>query len=182
MKPCLLAALLLTGCSAPEVKPPPPISALTFRIEIGESVCGATAIGPSKLLTASHCMTGYPLITIDGTAVGVRDVVHDGRDHAIVTVTRTFTVWAEVGPPPKVGDVVEYYGNPLMFRQLYRRGYVSAVDSTATVLDVNGYHGDSGAGVFNTHGQVVGVISGMTKGEFRVVAMFPFAFKPEELL
>ena len=182
MKLYLLAALLLTGCSAPEVKAPPPISSLTYRIEMAGMVCSATAIGPSKLLTASHCLSGSPLLLVNGTAAGVMSVVHDGNDHAVVVVTTRFATWAKVVGPPALGEVVEYHGNPLSFQQLYRRGYVAGVDRTGVILDVNGYHGDSGAGAFNTKGEVVGVISGLTRGEFRVIAMFPFAFKGGELL
>ena len=180
----ILCALTLSACSQPEVRPGPmaPISELAFRIEQGGTVCSATAIGPSKLLTSSHCLADYPLLLVNGTAAGVVSVVHDGNDHAVVVVTMRFLAWAKVVGPPALGEVVEYHGNPLRFHQLYRRGYVAGVDRTGVILDVNGYNGDSGAGVFNTKGEVVGVISGLTRGEFRVIAMFPFAFKGGELL
>ena len=48
------------------------------------------------------------------------------------------------------------------------------------LLDVNGYYGDSGAGVFNTSGELIGVVSLLYQdnqnGYIKFMGMFPLKF------
>jgi S1-C subfamily serine protease len=74
------------------------------------------------------------------------------------------------------GQAVFMYGNPNNINDLLRRGYVVGGDAERTLLDLNVSHGDSGAGVFNDKGEVVGVITGF--GQFssgmRLALVKPF--------
>lgn len=178
----LLAFLALTvgGCSGCASVPPPPVNVAdyAYHITMGRQSCSATAVGPNLLLTAEHCLA-EGILTINGTATAVLALEVDGADHALLKVTTTFPSWATVGPWPSVGAAIEYTGNPEQFRKLYRRGYVSGEYEGAYVLDINTSHGDSGSGLFSG-GQLVGVISAITRGGIRFAAAFPLKFSPEQ--
>jgi len=92
---------------------------------------------------------------------------------------------------PESGDHVFLFGNPAEFEDMYREGYVSGFDKpkkddipdlldlfsgkapkpkkpskndtvVKTYYDFNGYFGDSGSGIFNLEGKVIGVTSFIT--------------------
>ena len=155
-------------------------SALFLKMERG--TCSGTAVGPHVLLTASHCMTKGKVLAINGWSPKVISVRHDGADHALVVVDLTFNRPARVASQsPSVGDVVFIWGNPEGFNDLLRYGRVSGAEGV-TLLDLNAYFGDSGAGVFNEQGQLVGVVSSLAGSpEFHQVGMFPMAFTDIQL-
>jgi len=55
---------------------------------------------------------------------------------------------------------------------------------TITLYDLNGYYGDSGSGIFNARGQLVGVMSVLAQltdgGYFKLVGSFPLAFTEDQ--
>ena len=166
---------------------------ITTEPEGAMSSCSATAISKNTLLTASHCTDGKILAFYAGgdkiTIVG--DVVNDGNDHALVTVSKEFKSWACFSPShPRRGEVVYIIGSPLGWEGLLRVGYLSGFYNGYTLLDMNIWFGDSGAGVFNTKGKIVGVVSvgvvvpqqDKTKpGTFQLAAISPFKFSKEQL-
>jgi hypothetical protein len=139
--------------------------------------CSGTMIAPSVLLTASHCLEGTDLLTVNTTPVNVLKVEHDGADHARVTVDHAFPHWAPMGSEPAQRDRVFMYGNPAGRRDLYREGVIAGSDGKTIYVDIEVGHGDSGAGVFNERGEVVGVITGYGQHYAFVIAIvLPFAF------
>jgi len=128
--------------------------------------CSATAIGPHALLTATHCESVFPDIKVDGHPAHVDRIVYDTADHSIYFLSGiSFSHWASVSSaPPEQGDEVYIFGNPRRHWDYLRRGYVVSVDNngdygTLSTLDINGFFGDSGAAVFNQHGEIASVIS-----------------------
>jgi len=71
---------------------------------------------------------------------------------------------------------------------MYRHGYVSGhlvnENIKITLYDLNGYFGDSGSGVFNSRGQLIGVMSILaqqTDGAYiKFAGSFPLAFTDEQ--
>jgi V8-like Glu-specific endopeptidase len=162
MKLAALLALVLSGCGCVSLPTPSDLRLTTLRIETDNSVCSATAVGPYMLLTATHCL-GSLLRTVEGHAVEVVKVQDDHKDHALVTVSGIrFRHWAHMGPVPKQGDRIRWWGNPLGEPDVYREGYVAKVRDDAIFVDATVCHGDSGSGLFNDAGQLVGVLSAMT--------------------
>jgi V8-like Glu-specific endopeptidase len=162
MKLAALLALVLSGCGCVSLPAPGDLRLTTLRIETQNAICSATAIGPQTLRTATHCL-GTLLQTVEGRPVRVVRVVDRQNDHADVVVAGVrFLHWAHLGPVPKQGDRLRWWGNPLGEPDMYRQGYVSKVRDDAIFVDATVCHGDSGSGLFNDAGQLVGVLSAMT--------------------
>jgi hypothetical protein len=130
--------------------------------------CGATAIGPHALLTASHCEQPSDVIEIDNVSVAlVAHPLRDYYDHTIYLVDTTFPLWAKFSDEPvEQGDQFFYFGNCGPQPGLFRMGYVAAIQPSEElggpaqlVLDTNAYYGDSGAALFDKNGNIMGVVS-----------------------
>jgi len=172
----------------------------THRLHIssineGSGKCSGTAVGPNALLTAAHCVGISRTIEVDDASVKVVEVMEDGLDHAIYLLDGiTFTDIAEMSVKmPEQGDGVFIFGNPGSVNDVFRRGYVSGyydpnsdegddafkVDKKSdddedsenvTMYDLNGFFGDSGSGIFNDKGKVVGVISFVTNQQHKDIS------------
>lgn len=153
----------MAGCATLFPRAEDRVHAATTLLEFtGGGTCSGTMIAPKVLLSASHCFDDdSTLLTVNHVPVNVEDIKRDGADHAWVTLDVSFPSYVQMGRPLEQGDSVFIYGNPGGERDLLRRGYVVGIQSGGGIyLDARISHGDSGAGVFNKHGQLVGVISG----------------------
>lgn len=174
---CLIWACL-HGCAYASTPAHDKVHAATLFLEMERGTCSGTAVAAHSVLTAAHCLARDKLVKIDGEPVKVLSVRDDGDDHVLVVVDLTFNHIARVASqPPRVGDVVFIWGNPMGFEDLLRYGRVSGYKEHVTLLELHGWFGDSGAGVFNEQGQLVGVVSSLAGSpEFHQVGMFPMAF------
>lgn len=196
----VILALALGGaaisCSA---KPPYGIAHLSAKyIEVPDGSCSATAVGAYVLLSASHCFEGdVRAIVVDGKRCDVWKLVHDGNDHVLVTLGHACfqRYTAKLGRAPKVGDELFVWGNPGAFQDLLRICKVAgkvlmpkeareewpSLRQPATLLTGALGKGDSGAGVFNARGELVGVVSfgtmHYTYPPNLFTGMLPLAFK-----
>lgn len=154
----------------------------TLFLQFENGLCSGTAVGPDVILTASHCLRNDRLVAIDGKEAYALKIEHDGRDHALVRVTTTFKVWARMGQPMQVADRIRWIGAPGGNRNMYREGYVSRVTDEAILIDAQLWKGDSGAGLFNQKGELVGVISAMVGlgTTFMMLAAEPLAFTEKQ--
>jgi hypothetical protein len=154
----------VAGCVSmiPKLTPEASVHGHSVLVEfVGDGHCSGTAIGPHTILTAAHCVSDYPgAVIVNGVPANVERTHLDGGDQARIEVDITFDTWAEVGPAAKQGDRVFLYGNPGILRDVLRRGYIAGAAEGLLLTDINIGHGDSGAGVFNDKGQVIGVVSG----------------------
>lgn len=177
----LCATLPITGCTVESAAAPVvefnPKSA-TLRLEYDDGVCSGTAVDRRLILTAAHCRAGGPMTAVNGLPVKVLYQVRDRTDHVLVVVDLTFEHYA-----PNIrwqeglsqGEEFVYWGNPLTLPDQFRKGYVTGycpmdlcfprrsqyLEATPDValLSVMGQRGDSGAAMFNSAGEIIGVIS-----------------------
>ena len=165
MKTFILALLLiLFGCSARAGAP------VTVRLDVDGGICSGTVVAPSVILSAQHCFQeeeegwGLPLpapttMRVDGYQVKILAIVFDDNDHAMVKVDFVFRDYAHLAKPAPVGTHIHYWGNPAGLMHVYREGYVASYHHSEMMMDINGFFGDSGTGIFDEHENLVGVIS-----------------------
>lgn len=159
----LLLVLVLTGCGCMSLPTHDEVRATTLRLEFSQgTICSGTAIAPDVILTAEHCLDGT-LKTVNGEKVRVVGLGKDKpADIATIRIAgRRFKRWARFGYPARQGDRVRWHGNPLGWSNMYREGYVSRVGKDGLIIDATICHGDSGAGLFDLQGRLVGVVSAM---------------------
>lgn len=198
----LIAVVLASCIAAPRASSPPPIpdpeDTASFLVMGGVANCTGTIVDSPLdtlvVLTARHCLIGEPgAIQIDLKEGRALSWYVDAHDHAIVvTDMPDDRPGSPLGPRMKPGDDVYSYGNSV-FLDLYRRGYVATTGviggalnfpgAPLTVIDITVAEGDSGSGVFNAKGELVGVVSMSLKwGDGVLMAgVLPLAFDPLEL-
>lgn len=138
--------------------------AASHVVIIEDAKCSSTAIGPHALLTATHCEDGKrpSFVLADGKREYVEDAIRDKNDHTIFLLDGPMftTVAGFEKTELETSDDFFIFGNPGPEFDVYRRGYVCGkrVDDVI-LLDLNGWHGDSGAAMFNMLGKIAGVIS-----------------------
>ena len=160
----LLAMLAITLTAAAASRP---VNPRDFALRIVSatagrgSICSATAVGPHEIETAAHCLS-YPLRMVNdkpATLVSFRKVADD-RVRATIAGVR-FDAWATPGKAVQ-GERVRYWGQPHGRPFVYREGSVAAIYPDGLLLDVAVCSGDSGSGVFDDAGELVGVVSFMS--------------------
>lgn len=185
----LLLVFLVAGCATP-------MSALqrahgaTMRLDMdGTRVCSGTAIGPHAILSATHCFIGAQTLAINGTPAAVLGATSDGHDHTILIVDHTFTEYAGRGKVSMQGDPVFIFGNAAGLFDMFRAGHFAGimVEGSARKLlyDLNDFPGDSGGGIFDANGRLVGVVSQFLAFEDRgariqFTVAFDLAFTPAQ--
>jgi hypothetical protein len=174
--------LLIAGCGCVSIPTHSDLRATALRLEFGKSaICSGTAIAPDTLITAQHCLRlGGPLRTVNGQAVKVVGIGKDKGDTLTIRVSGiAFKHWAHFGPPLQQGDEVQWFGNPAREPDVYRRGYVARVTDAEVLIDAQAFGGDSGAGVLDAQGRLIGVLTGMTGWRdgngmaFTLIVMYP---------
>lgn len=164
MKKAILSLLIMgaTGCASHVTQRDAAHESALF-LQMPGGTCSGTAIGPNAILSATHCFGDMFTLSVNGKPVEVLKRFDDGRDHTILIVDEEFNVWSRVGDKPRQGDKVFVYGNPGMFRDMYREGIVSGSvvldGQRVTAYDLNGWFGDSGSAIFDQEGYIVGVTS-----------------------
>lgn len=178
--------LLLTSCLPIETQRLSRLmdSALLLKFDGGK--CSGTAVGKDLVLSAAHCFGESTLLEINGSKAEVLEVITDGRDSALVRVSIEFERWAKVNPAlPVRGDPLSWLGNPGELEFAYRQGYVVIASPEYIYIDAPGFNGDSGAGLMNDKGEIIGVISGATVWTYQMsmqlVISYPIAFSDKQL-
>ncbi|WP_202844778.1 trypsin-like peptidase domain-containing protein [Luteimonas saliphila] len=162
MKHTLAALLvLLAGCGGcASIPTHTDLRSVNHRLTTASGICSGTAVGPDLLVTALHC---GKVVQVSGVPVEVETVETGKRDFVLLRVKGLeFKRWARRGDLPRQGDRLRWWGNPVGETDVYREGYVARVDENAIVIAAQICKGDSGAGLFNERGEVVGVVSAMT--------------------
>lgn len=197
MRALVLAfALVLAACaSQPPVPPPTPLEArgLSVKLDFEFGYCTGTSIETplevTVILTAGHCVEDRNIteMEVDGEEATITQTILDGRDHAILVTDLPPRAGARLAPPPRVTERVYFWGNS-RFEDLFRRGTVAKVEPEPhslmpdvpnwVIIDAQAAPGDSGSGIFDQNGKVVGVLSvGVTWSAVLMTGCFPYNFE-----
>lgn len=154
--------LLLAGCVHSPTHDE--LRATALRIEFATGLCSGTAVSPDTLWTAKHCLeSGGMIAKVNGVAVKQAFVRELSRDRVSVRVTGIiFEHFAKIGPPPRQGQRIRFFGTPGGNNDVYREGYVARVRDGETVIVAPVCKGDSGSGLLADQGRVIGIVSAMT--------------------
>ena len=151
---CVAVCLILSGCA--EARPSP----YAVRLDFTGGVCSGTVVGPQVILSAKHCFAHNALIAVNGEPAKMLAYSNSGEDHILVKVDRKFRRWARFGLSMRQGDHISWTGNPNGMENIYREGVVSRIEEDEILVQAPVFGGDSGSGVFDETGRVVGVVTG----------------------
>lgn len=160
------------------------MKALTVALtQDGRTFCSGTWVAPTKILTAEHCVHDEATVTFrtpDSPDEGLAAVAYADATHDLALLTTILGAGAHAyavrGGLPAAGDTVAAMGHPLgVLEWSYTEGQVSAVRSVESMSDVLSEKwddckeceliqattpitpGNSGGGLFNSDGELVGV-------------------------
>lgn len=172
----------------------------TLTLGVPGGSCSGTAVGRYNVLSAAHCFhdgNGIAVkpasITANGKTCNVWRMVDDGSDHVLLTTDCQFKAWATVNTrKPRVGQKVFIWGSPLWLERQLRIGRMTGrgelpggadenpvLGQTFDYYDLASTYGDSGSGIFNMAGELIGVVSIGTdplSNHFHLMGALPLAF------
>ena len=163
MKTLLAFVLLFLGCrcitTAPMSREERAYKA-TVLLTKAEGGCTGVNVG-DVILTAGHCGDGeFTVHFYNGEERTGKVVWRNDNDLAAVKLTKTYEFPSvQVGQRPRMGEFVFTFHHPAGLLYSFSRGYVMFPDRGEDFqLDISGSYGSSGAGVFNSRGELVGII------------------------
>lgn len=140
-------------------------------IKLDDSHGSGVVIAPGRVLTAGHVVDGADTVKVT-LPNGHTQIAHvlwhpaPGRDVALLSLDTEGTRPAEIDcRPTHIGETVQAYGFPLKATHVATWGRVASNDAYtygeanagSVVLDLVLVPGNSGGGIFNAEGRLVGI-------------------------
>ena len=151
------------------------VAATVHRMHEEGRSCSAVMIAPERALTAAHCLNmDAPVLTIEGyDYVIVEGYAATPRDVAILIVPGAPCPCVRVADTPiGVGDFVAVGGYPygvalsVTYGEMQARVVLPEDGQEYLMISALGAPGNSGGGVFNEYGELIGITSKGAQGVF----------------
>lgn len=163
MKKLVLAALFIIGCATPVEAPVQTLTPVRPLYAGNNWICSSVVVDEHYILTAAHCVESDQLWLDGFPAIAVS--VHPDLDIAIVYFEQSLSPpYAKFGPAQEPGEpaMIEGYGcrEPGQTGPIHatrRLEYLGKSEFLGRVYSGIACRGDSGGGVFNSRGELVGV-------------------------
>lgn len=202
----VLMALAVSACSWPaQADVWDRVHAATLSLGVPGGSCSGTAVAHTVILTAGHCFfndKGIPTkpayVTANGEKCEVWSMADDGSDHVLLTVGGCyFHTFAKVNANAvRPGQQVFIWGSPLWLDHQLRIGRMTGkgllpggakenpvLGGEFLYFDLLSTYGDSGSGIFNMQGELIGVLSIGTdpiSGGFHLMGALPLSISPRQ--
>lgn len=141
-------------------------------------LCSAT-VYRNALITSKHCVEDQPVeVRFRGINMRVEGYRFRG-ENAMILVDASLGPSARLARPPKPGARLYIVGNPMGLKQVYRQVTLAQVQDGELLIDCRCWKGDSGAGVFDEGGRLVGIFYGAYLDQHWIGAIqytFPYAY------
>lgn len=158
---------------------------------------GGVIIGENIVLTVGHIINWTDVnregkVELKGMTYGGRffkgEVIKSDSDLALIRTDMKFENWAKIGKAER-GDDVIYVGHPLGMKYVIRMQKLSIIEREGTeyLLITSGGFGDSGGGVWNMKGELIGIMAKLMTyktgdGGLMTSATFLFAYPSSKLV
>lgn len=151
------------------VSPTPATFEAAVRVTVGNSAGSGVALDGGLVLTAAHVVKGAKVVSLkaaDGRIGGAEVLwVNEARDSAMLRTNMKLPAAKLDCRPPQVGDDIFTIGNPVGVEFVAAYGKIAGKArefgpvKNVFVTNISSVYGQSGGGVFNADGLVVGINS-----------------------
>ena len=117
-------------------------------------------IGPNLVITCKHVIRGRKNIQliVNGTQIKGEVVKDDGKlDLALLKVEGDYP-YSQLRLDPEIGEKIYVVGAPVGYEDTVTRGYIANITEDYLLLDARISGGCSGGGVFDTQGNLLGIV------------------------
>ncbi len=132
--------------------------------DLGQGVCSGSFIDNNgDILTAGHCARNaieIDVITYDQQHYEAVIVATSSlHDLALLHIDRRNTAHFDPAPSVTRGEQIFILGSPLAITNTLTTGIIAKIDGDVTYVDCGALPGNSGSAVYNTKGEMVGVLT-----------------------
>jgi hypothetical protein len=135
-------------------------------LKYGEFYCGATNIKDNVFITAAHCVSDIKINKVILKVYGndkeykiKRVALARNRDLSLIFVENKVNDDKVKTSQPLLGEEIYIVGHALGEFFTIKGGIVSKIKDDGFIIDANIWFGDSGGGIFNKKGDLIGVVS-----------------------
>lgn len=128
------------------------------RIETDMGSCSGVILQTNLVMTCSHCLGGKRILVNGHPA----QVYKEDKDSDLaLLIVHTIVIDRVLLAEPIVGDDVFSWGYPMSSPNLlFTKGYVAVIQVNQSFSTTISMPGSSGSGLYNSSGQLVGIVSG----------------------
>lgn len=138
---------------------------------LNDGYCTAFAVGKNKILTNNHCVVNTTSISflINNKSYKAKVLkTHKKHDLALLFVSDIKLSPLKIAEMPYKGETVYVLAHPISLRYTLTKGNIAAFRGDMLQINIGIHTGSSGGPIFNTDGDVVGIVYGGISNMFGI--------------